>query len=93
MLSIFIVYPMGGTMRRRVQRWGNSLALRIPKAFLAETNLDEGSEVDLSLEEGRLIVKPVSAPAYSLDDMLNGISPENLHGETDTGQRTGHEVW
>ena len=80
-------------MRRRVQRWGNSLALRIPKAFVAETNLDEGSEVELSLEEGRLIIKPVTDPIYSLDDLLEQIGPENVHGETDTGPRAGNEVW
>jgi virulence-associated protein VagC len=49
-------------MRARVQRWGNSLALRIPKAFATETGLESGSEVELTLDDGRLIVTPLAPP-------------------------------
>jgi antitoxin component of MazEF toxin-antitoxin module len=49
-------------MRARVQRWGNRLALRIPKAFATETALEAGSEVELTLDEGRLVVTPVASP-------------------------------
>lgn len=80
-------------MRVRVQKWGNSLALRIPRSFAAETALDPGSEVDLTLEGGRLVITPLPEPAYRLDDLLARVTPENLHTETDTGPSVGDEVW
>lgn len=79
-------------MRTRVQRWGNSLALRIPRSFATETQLDHGSEVELSLVEGRLVVTPVR-PGYSLADLLAQVTPESLHTETDSGPSVGNEAW
>jgi antitoxin MazE len=80
-------------MRVRVQKWGNSLALRIPKSFAAETDLDPGSEVDLTLEAGRLVITPLPAPAVSLEEMLAQITPQNLHSEVDFGGDVGREFW
>jgi antitoxin MazE len=80
-------------MRARVQRWGNSLALRIPKAFATETALESGSEVELTLDEGRLVVTPLVTPSYELEDLLAQVTPENLHGEVDTGSSVGNEAW
>jgi antitoxin MazE len=79
-------------MRARVQRWGNSLALRIPKAFATETALESGSEMELTLDEGRLVVTPVTQPSYDLADLLARITPENLHTEVDTGASVGDEA-
>jgi antitoxin MazE len=80
-------------MRIRIQKWGNSLALRIPRSFAAETALGQGAEVDLTLEEGRLVVTPIESPEYRLDEMLSRITPENLHDEVDTGGAVGGEAW
>lgn len=80
-------------MRLRVQKWGNSLALRIPRSLATETSLESGSEVDLALVEGRLVITPLADPAYRLDDLLALITPENLHTETDTGPSLGAEAW
>ena len=80
-------------MRVRVQKWGNSLALRIPRSFAAETALDPGAEVDLTLEAGRLVVTPVDPPAHSLEEFLSRVSASNLHDEHDTGRSVGTEVW
>lgn len=80
-------------MRTRVQRWGNSLAVRIPKSFAAELHLDHDSEVDLALVNGQLAVVPVAAPSFMLDDLLNGITESNLHKELDTGAALGQEAW
>jgi antitoxin MazE len=84
---------MEARMRARVQRWGNSLALRIPKAFAAETALESGSEVELTLDGGRLVVTPISSATYTLDDLLAQVTPDNLHAEVDTGPTTGDEAW
>ena len=80
-------------MRVRVQKWGNSLALRLPKPFAAETQIQQGTVVDITATRGRLVVTPVYEPEYALDDLLAGITEENLHGETDWGQPVGNEVW
>jgi antitoxin MazE len=80
-------------MRVRVQKWGNSLALRIPKSFAVETDLDPGSEVDLTLEAGRLVITPLPEPEVSLEELLAHITPQNLHSEIDFGGAVGRETW
>jgi len=80
-------------MKVQVQKWGNSLALRIPKSFAIESNIGQGSTVEVSLENGRIIVFPVTEPEFSLDEMLAQITAENLHGEVDTGNSVGQEAW
>lgn len=79
-------------MRVQVARWGNSLALRIPAPFARDLQVEEGSEVDLALAHGRLVVTPV-APRYDLETLLAAITPRNLHGEADWGGPRGHEAW
>ena len=80
-------------MRAHIGKWGNSLALRIPKAFAADANLNEGTPVELTLVGGRLIAAPVRAPRISLRRLLAGIRREQLHGETAWGARVGKERW
>ena len=79
-------------MKVQIQKWGNSLALRIPKSFAIESKISPGTTVDVSIEDGKIIVFPV-AEEFSLDDLLAKITPENLHGEIDTGNPVGNEVW
>ncbi len=80
-------------METRVQKWGNSLALRIPQAFAAEMGLSQESLVELVLEEGQLVIRPVRDEQYRLEDLLTAITPDNLHGEVDTGVSVGNEAW
>ncbi len=80
-------------MLTKVQKWGNSLALRIPKTFALDANLQNDSLVEISLVKGKIVITPVSMPNWSLDDLLAGITPDNLHGEADTGSPVGNEIW
>ena len=80
-------------MKTRMQKWGNSLAIRIPKAFATEVGLKEESEVDVSLKSGRLVVVPVEKPGLTLKALLAKITEENVHREVDTGPATGREAW
>ena len=80
-------------MKTRVQKWGNSLALRIPKAFAAEAGLCANAAVELSLVEGALIVRPVTPQPLTLEELLRGITDDNMPGEWDTGPAAGKEVW
>ncbi len=80
-------------MKTRVQKWGNSLALRIPKTFATEAGLGEDTPVDLSLVKGKLVVQALSDEQLSLDELLRRVTDKNLHGEWDTGPAVGREVW
>lgn len=80
-------------MITRVHKWGNSLALRIPKAFAHEAQLKDDSEVEVLLEEGQLIIQLVVTKKRELDQLLSGVTQDNLHGETDTGGAVGNEIW
>jgi antitoxin MazE len=80
-------------MKTRVQKWGNSLAVRIPKAFAAEARLREDAPVELSLEAGKLVIRALPQEPLTLEDLLRGVTDENLHGEWDTGPAVGKEVW
>ena len=83
----------GGRMVTKIQKWGNSLALRIPTSFAAETNVVAGSTVDISVANGGLVVRPTKRRKYVLDELLKGVKPGNLHEEISTGERVGVEVW
>ena len=80
-------------MRTRIQKWGNSLALRIPKSFAAEAHLEQDSLVDVSLVDGKLVVVPVTESALTLEHLLAGVTEQNLHREVDTGHAIGNEMW
>ena len=80
-------------MRSKVQTWGNSLAVRIPRAFALELGLEHDLPVDVSVHEGVVVVAPLRQPVYSLDQLLAGVSPRNKHTEFDFGGPVGHEAW
>jgi antitoxin MazE len=80
-------------MRVQIHKWGNSLALRIPKLFASESHIDQGSTVDLTLIEGKLIITPIANKEYTLDELLAGVTKQNLHQEISTGQPVGKEAW
>ena len=80
-------------MVTKVQKWGNSLGLRIPKAFADEAQVEAGSPVDISVEKGVLMIRPVRCRKHSLADLLKGIKANHLHPEVKTGKPIGREVW
>jgi antitoxin MazE len=80
-------------MKTLVRKWGNSLAIRIPKVFVRASGLVQDGEVELSIEKGRVVVAPLAAPSYNLDELLARIRPSNLHEEMDWGPVAGKEVW
>ncbi|MBU0478089.1 AbrB/MazE/SpoVT family DNA-binding domain-containing protein [bacterium] len=80
-------------MNIKIQKWGNSLALRIPRVFAIDTHLKQGTIVDLTTIDGKLIVKPADERKYTLEFLLKGVSKNNLHSEIDTGHSVGLETW
>ena len=79
-------------MRSRISKWGNSLAVRLPRGIIEESGLVEGSDVELTLRDGRIVIAPVG-PEYQLHELVEGITSENRPTETDWGRPTGNEVW
>ena len=81
-------------MKTRMHKWGNSLALRIPKSFAEETGMRDKSSVEVSVIKGKLVVAPITArPRFSLKQLLAQVTETNLHGEFDTSGPVGNEVW
>ena len=81
-------------MRAKVQKWGNSLALRLPKALAEEANVQHGSPVEITIRGNKIVIEAMrERKRYDLDELLAGVKPENLHGETDFGIPVGKEAW
>ena len=80
-------------MNTSVKRWGNSAAVRIPAHVLADAGLDIDQPVAIREERGRIIIEPIRTKTFTLDDLVRGISRENLHEPVDTGSQTGREGW
>ncbi len=80
-------------MSYTIAKWGNSLAIRIPKFLSDQLNLKEGALVDLELIDDAIVIRPSRRKKYTLEELLEGMSPEMSHSETPTGQPVGEEVW
>jgi len=80
-------------MKTRVQKWGNSLALRIPKSFADEVGLQKETSVEVSLADGKIVVTPLTKPKLALEQLLSKVTKDNLHHEVDTGSAVGNETW
>lgn len=74
----------------QVRKWGNSLGVRIPKALAVKAGLDEGTEIEIDVEDGQLVIKPRE---QTLDELLSQVTPDNLHSEIQTGEPKGREAW
>ena len=80
-------------MVSRIQKWGNSLAVRIPKAFADEMKVAEYASIQMMMREGALIITPMEEPKWSLEELLGGVTEDNIHGEWETGSSLGNESW
>ncbi|MBI2174794.1 MAG: AbrB/MazE/SpoVT family DNA-binding domain-containing protein [Candidatus Omnitrophica bacterium] len=80
-------------MNTTVQKWGNSLALRIPRLVAKDSHLHQGSVVEITLVAGKIVVKPRRERHYTLTQLLRGVTKRNRHAEFDWGGRVGQEAW
>jgi len=76
----------------RIQKWGRSLAVRIPKSFAAEIGLEQDTPVDIAVQGDSLVVSPVR-PAYTLEQLLAQVTDQNRHSEQESGPAVGREEW
>lgn len=84
-------------MKVAFQKWGNSLALRVPKAFADEIGARDGRTAEMTVNNGKLVIE-IAQPRrrrrrYALDELVAGITPDNRHDEIDWGPAVGNEVW
>lgn len=86
-LNVYTMYTHG--MKTKIQKWGNSLGIRIPKAFAIQLGIEPGKEVEVSLNENELRI----VPTQTLEDLVNQITPENMHEIIDSGPPVGREIW
>ena len=80
-------------MLTKVQKWGNSLGVRIPCGLADEVGLGAGTEVSLTAKDGELVLRPSLTSRLRLADLLAGITPENIHASVDTGDAVGSEAF
>lgn len=79
-------------MRTQVSKWGNSLAVRLPRSIVSSLKLIEGTEIEFHSSKTGIVIKRAK-PRFDLNDMVKGITKENCHGEDDWGQPVGAESW
>ena len=80
-------------MQTIIQKWGNSLAIRIPRSFAKQTNISNGTEVDLSVKKNKMVISPVQKDnKYDLDSFLAEVDDSNIHSEVDFGEPVGKEL-
>ena len=79
-------------MKAIIQKWGNSLAIRIPKNITKDTRVSEGSNIDIMVKNGNIVLSP-RKKEYSLKEILKNITVENIHFEISTGDQIGVEIW
>jgi antitoxin MazE len=80
-------------MITKVQKWGNSLALRIPKTFASEARLENDTEVEMAFIDGQIVIKPVRPSVWTLEQLLAGVTRDNIHHEIDVSGPVGKETW
>jgi len=76
-------------MHMNVIKWGNSLGVRIPRAFANKIGIHEGNSVEVSLQDHSILIRK----AYTLKSMLDQVTPENIHNEIQMGPARGEELW
>lgn len=80
-------------MRTRVQKWGNSLGVRIPKSFADEIGIEPNSSIQMMIDEGAILIVPERDASWTLEALLAGVTDDNKPSEWDTGAPEGSEPW
>ncbi|TYQ30021.1 AbrB/MazE/SpoVT family DNA-binding domain-containing protein [Pseudanabaena sp. UWO310] len=80
-------------MTAAIAKWGNSLAVRIPQAMAEQLQIQAGSEINIEIIDGKIILTPHRRKKYTLDELLDNMTVEHLHPEISTGVSVGNEAW
>lgn len=91
--SIYRVSTSETCMKTTAQKWGNSLAIRVPKSVAQQVGLKEQDDLEIEVQDGNVILKPHVRRVYRLEDLVKQITRKNVHGEIETGTSVGREIW
>jgi antitoxin MazE len=80
-------------MKTKVKKWGNSLALRIPKVLSEQIAITADTPVEMTIINEQIVISLLPKPEFTLNELLDGITEDNLHQEIDTGDAVGNEAW
>ncbi len=80
-------------MEAVIRKWGNSPALRLPVAVIKDAGFNLEQKVSITVTKGRIVIEPSDIVEYDLDQMLNGITASNAHGEVSFGNPVGKEAF
>lgn len=80
-------------MKTTAQKWGNSLAIRVPKSVAVQVGLRAQDDLEIEVQDGNVVLKPHLRRVYRLEDLVKQITPKNIHDEIDTGTPVGRESW
>lgn len=80
-------------MKTTAQKWGNSLAIRVPKSVATQVGLKPQDNLEIEVQDGNVVLKPHVRRTYPLDDLVKRITPPNRHSEVDRGTPVGREIW
>lgn len=80
-------------MKTTAQKWGNSLAIRVPKSVAQQVGLKEQDDLEIEVQDGNVVLKPYVRRVYRLEDLVKQITLKNVHGEVETGTSVGREIW
>jgi antitoxin MazE len=80
------------TTSTRIARWGNTLGVRLPKSIAREAQVDDGDNVEVSVENGAIVIRP-SRTAYSLKELVARITSRNRHDESEWGIPVDDDAW
>ncbi|HTH97626.1 MAG TPA: AbrB/MazE/SpoVT family DNA-binding domain-containing protein [Stellaceae bacterium] len=78
-------------MQVLIKKWGNSASVRLPAAIMEAAKLSLDQPVDVREEGGRIIIEPIKPTGFDLEELLAGITDDNIHAEVDTGRPVGKE--
>lgn len=91
-MYLYCIY-MVFIMKTKLKKWGNSLAVRIPNAFIKQTNMVEDEYISLYMQDNKIIIEGFKDKEYSLDELVSHINKNNIHKEQTFGKPEGNEVW
>lgn len=80
-------------MKTKAQKWGNSLAVRLPRPVAQQAGIKPDDPLEIQVSKGRVVLTPAVATEYRLGDLLKKVTKKNIHRETDWGKPRGKEIW
>lgn len=80
-------------MKTKAQKWGNSLAVRLPRPVAQQAGIKPDDSLEVQVSKGRVVLTPAATPEYRLSDLLKKVTKKNIHRETDWGKPRGKEIW